>query len=281
MKVMKIKMMNKMKTRKIFRTVFQICLVSVISMAVAKAQPTNFQPHGTNSSGVTVASENVDSVTVGSTMRYFVMPDPVANPGYDFSTSPGSLVSTFDWWTNNGVTVTNNTAENDVNIQWTSTGSDVINVTELGASCNGLDTTTINVSVISVPVAGFNHGTYADDICTTTPSSVSYDFPVSLSTDVISGDIRVHLTVVNTTTSTTIFDGDIDLADTDTEIKVGDGTHGTFDDYGAITVTMTSVSDRISRKSSVSGTLTASADVFTYTIVRPPSTGTIYHLPNN
>lgn len=272
---------HKMETKKILRITMQMIVFALATMSLAIAQPTNLKPHGDNSLGATVESEDIDSVTVGSTMRYFVMPDALANPGYDFSTNPGALVSTFDWWTDNTATVTDNTAENDVNIQWTATGSDVINVTELGASCNGLDTTTINVKVINKPEAGFNHATYADDICTTDPGEVIYNFPVSLSTDVNTGNIRVHLTVLNSTTSTTIFDGDLDLSDSDTQVTVGDGTNGTFDNYGAITVTMTSVSDRISRKSSVDGTLTSGADVFTYTIVRPPSTGTIYHLPNN
>jgi hypothetical protein len=93
--------------------------------------------------------------------------------------------------------------------------------------------------------------------------------------------MRVHVTAVNTATSYTIFDGDLDLTDSDSQITIGNGTNGTIDDYGAITVTITSVSDRISRKSSVDGTITSGANVFTYTVIRPPSTGTIYHLPNN
>jgi hypothetical protein len=49
--------------------------------------------------------------------------------------------------------------------------------------------------------------------------------------------------------------------------------------YGNYTVTINSVSDRISRKSNVAGTLAAPTTI-TLTVNRVPVTGPIYHLPN-
>jgi hypothetical protein len=48
--------------------------------------------------------------------------------------------------------------------------------------------------------------------------------------------------------------------------------------YGNYTVTINSVSDRISRKSNVAGTVTTPN--ITLTVLHTPVTGPIYHIPN-
>lgn len=257
-----------------------ILFLSVMThLVIAQNVPTDFQEHGKNSSGTTTATENIDSVTVGSTMNYFVMPDLDVNQDvdgpYDYNTNKDALTSTFDWFTVPGLTITPIEA-NYVNVDFPSTGDYTLNVSEQSdAGCN-TDTTTIDVRVINEPEAGFNHATYAESMCFAVPTDATYNFPVSLTTDVADGNIAIHVEIVNTTTSTTVYDGDMSLSDSDTFF-----TFDAFTEFGTHELTITSVSDRISLKSSVNGTITTGAEVFTFTITKTPSTGTIYHLPNN
>lgn len=281
---MKTIIMNKMKAKRIVRFAMQTLMVLFATIAaVAQTQPTDLKPHGTNSSDAVVASENVDSVTVNAAINYFVMPDAAISPSYDYATDPiANLNSSFDWTATNGSpTITDNNAgwvgannSNYVNIEWGSTGSYQVKVSEIArsGSCSG-DTTTIDVNVINAPTAAFNG--VSDAVCNASPVTVSYTFTVDLTTDVISNNIRLAIDVDGPSTA--------DIYTTTYDLTEGTVTFdipaGNFDDgFGDYVVTITEVSDRISRKS---GLTIDPAQSFTLTINPLPSTGTIYHLPNN
>lgn len=253
-----------------------LSLVALLFASVgAFAQPGGFYEHGSNSGGVD-PNEDIDSVTVGASMRYVVEPDATANPAYDFSTMSGTLESNFDW-TVDGEVGTIDAApdtDNDITVNIAAT-PDVgqITVKEIStAGCESNDSTTIDVAVIAAPDADFP--TTAADTCTDDPSTIDFDFPVTLSTSVASGNVRINV-IVDGPSTAGIYDNDLDLTNADMEFNLPAGTFN--DGMGTYTVTIQEVSDRISRKSSVT---VNPAVTFDLTINRVPNTGTIYHLPN-
>jgi hypothetical protein len=272
--------MMKIKALQITIVVLVISLFG--GMAYGQTWPAGLQKHGNNSSGNPSAGETIDSVTIGATMDYFVMPDPNVNPGYDYLTNPlTNLLSTFNWAATTGSTsITPHTSgvtpiPNYVAILWSNTtGNYNVVVTETSsAGCAAAAPTSIPVTLINKPTAQFT--STSASVCSSNPATVSYNFPFTLTTDVADGFIRVHLNIVNTTTSTTLFNSDVDL----NKISATSYTFSAFDNYGVITATITQVNDRISRKSNVLGLIGAN-NVFTFTINRIPVTGNIYHVPN-
>jgi len=255
-----------------------LSLMAFLAFSVgAFAQPADFQQHGNNSSGTPAASENIDSVTVGASMRYVVEPDATANPAYDFATMTGTLNSIFNWTVDAAVGTISGAPDDDNDITVTvagAAGTGQIIVKEVSsAGCASGDSTTIDVAVIAAPSAEFT--TTTGDTCIADTSTIGYTLPVTLSSDVASGNIRINVNVDGPSTAD-IYDQDWDLADTDTEFTL---PAGTFDDgLGSYTITIEEVTDRISRKSSVAGTITTATH--TLTINRVPNTGVIYHLPN-
>lgn len=254
-----------------------LSLVALLFTSVgAFAQPGGFYEHGSNSGGVD-PNEDIDSVTVGASMRYVVEPDATANPAYDFSTMSGTLESNFNWTVDGAVGAIDAApdTDNDITVNIAAApGTGAISVREVSnAGCEAGDSTTINVAVIAAPDADFP--TTTADTCTDNPSTIAFDFPVTLSTSVASGNVRINVTVDGPSTAG-IYDNDLDLASTNTEFNLPVGTFN--DGLGTYTVTIEEVSDKISRKSSVT---VNPAVTFDLTINRVPNTGTIYHLPNN
>ena len=247
------------------------------------AQPAGFQQHGNNSSGTTVASENIDSITVGASVRYVVEPDATANPSYTFSTMSGTLSSTFQWDVTN-VSTTNGTlgdTDNDVTITAAAAATTgTIEVVESSSSgCGSGTTTTIDIAVIDDPEADLGNTTFDNDsaVCIDAAANVALDVPITLATEVTGGSIRIHVNIDGPATSD-IYDADIDLNESATDFTLAAGTFN--DGFGDYSIQITNVSDRISRKCSVTnGTITTGT--YTLTINRTPTTGNIYHLPNN
>jgi len=281
-----------MKNFTILRGFFTAVLITVGFTAVF-AQPATIpgvngqtlSQHGYNSAGVAVVSENTDSVTTGSVMRYYALPDATANTSY---TSPlgGSLTDAFSWTltgaTGTAAGVNANVAGygafgNYQQVTWSGTGTIDLNVQESSpapASCPG-PLTTIPVAILPVPTSTF--GADPSSVCTNTPATQTFTLPVTLSTAVSDGDVRINYTVYNPDASVLIAAQDLDLDETEVSFDV---TLTGATQYGNYYVMINSVTDRVSRKpvTDITGTITDNRiDLFVY---RTPVTGRIYHVPN-
>jgi hypothetical protein len=260
-----------------------------------------------------VATENPDLVTTGTKVPYLVIPDPVLNPtwapGADATNTTG-ITSIFNWTIPAGIsaTVPGTGHYITIDVNGAATNNGVINVKEQsGASCPDATGTNINVRVVAQPSAtalAVSDGVAPlTSICQGgTNGSLNVPFPtftVTKATDAaIPGDatIRVKGTLVFTPLSgapLTIFtdgilnvnaaSGDISNADITT---ASGGSLTDYDSWGIYTLTITQISDKISRKD-----MNAAAGYFninggagytaTYTVFKTPTTGPIYHLPNN
>ena len=246
----------------------------------------DYYRHGYNKDGgpFDPGREERDSVTITSTMTYFVLPDPAISPSYNVTTSPKDFTnvnSTFTWTIENSFGTGTSTTPIIV-INWTKTGIDTVKVKEVpkanGGACGGNDQE-MPVVVIPKPVITFNQvGTpaaYADGACYTqaqVTAKVTYNFPVTATTS--SSQVWVDFTVTK--------DGNPVSALAGNDVPVVSGTFPLeFDDYGKYEVTITKVTDRISRKSQVVGDITAAGAKFTYNVIRPAQTGPMYRIPNN
>lgn len=102
----------------------------------------------------TNTGETVDTVTVNSTTRLYVMPDPVYSPSYNATTNANIGVNE-TWTWSNGVTKAAS-GENWIEQNWTATGTVTVDVVEANTtvSCAG-STSTINVEVIDEPTVTY------------------------------------------------------------------------------------------------------------------------------
>ena len=252
----------------------------------------DYYQHGYNSSGGPNLPQEVrDSVTVTSVIKYFVLPDPTVSPNYKYDT-PANTVdfsqvnSTFTWSLKNLLGVTNSSTTPIVTVTWGNTaGIDSVKVTEVAnsnSSCTGPGTT-IPVAVINKPTIVFNpkNALYADSAChtlTEVTTGVQYQFGVTATTQ--SSQIWVDYTVTK--------DGVAQSALNGTNVLVTGGQITlTFNDYGLYEVTLTKVTDRVSRKSTdasgnpITGEIASAGAKFKYHVMRPVQTGPIYRIPNN
>lgn len=226
-------------------------------------KPANFQQHGNNSSGATVASELTDSVAIGSVMQYWADPDPLSTTDNTFTwTVTPALGSQTAGGTTNLATIT-----------FASTPAiGTIQVTESTASCPDPSPVSIDVQVIPVPTATFGGDPTA--VCTNDPIQ-TFSLPVTLSTAVASGTMRINYTVFDP-------DGIQLIAAQDLNIKESTGSFSVTlsgaTKYGAYYVIINSVSDHISRKSAVAGAIADNR--INLVVNRTPVTGPIYHIPN-
>jgi hypothetical protein len=217
-------------------------------------------------------------------MRYYVVPDATANTSYT-GVLTGSLTDAFNW-TFTGATGTAAGANADVAgyaafdnyqaVTWSGTGTINLNVQESSpapASCSGT-LTTIPIAILPVPTATF--GLDPGSVCTNNPVQ-SFTLPVTLSTAVNTGDLRINYTVYNPDATVLIAAQDLDL--NESAVNFGVTLTGATQ-YGNYYVIINSVTDRISRKpiADIPGTITDNRiDLLVY---RTPVTGNIYHLPN-
>ena len=254
-----------------------------------------FNANGANTVGSIKAEEATDSVTIGSTMKYFVLPDPAYNKDWynvDGSikdiTNTSNIISSFTWTietVSSGVGTTSATTP-IAPINWTTSGTASIKVQEVPPGgddvCKGTETV-IPVEIIAKPTITFGLvGTaYSDGKCYL-PDDVddaAYSFPVNVSTDVKGKqDVKISYTVTK--------EGDASYSSGGTDVLIESGQFNvSFDDYGKYEITITKLTDRISRKSGDEGTsgfLTSGGSLsFTYTVIKPAQTGPVYHLPNS
>jgi hypothetical protein len=230
--------------------------------------PTGFHQHGKNSLDVVTPAENRDSVTVGASMKYYVEPDAAIS----------GTNSTFAWSLKTPLGTVTPTSTNIATISFgTVLGVDTIKVRETSptASCPG-SISKIPIELIAAPTGEFNDADYVDGVCVAVADSGTYTYavPLSLNTSVKDDSIRLSVTVTrpDLTTRSLI----IKVKKTATSF-----TYGDYPSFGAYTFKITAVTDRISRKSNVAGTITTGKDVFTLAFNKVPQTGPIYHLPNN
>jgi len=247
--------------------------------------------HGYNSIGGGETLQNPgweerDSVTVSSEMRYFVLPSEIANPGYSWSTpmTLTNVISTFTWsfgeTTPRGAVIAGS-GEPLITVKWNTLGAETLSVLEVPdetvAACSDGTPTTIPVVVIPKPTIAFapNAQTplYADEACELIQAGA---FPVTINMNVSteSTQVEVSYTVTRNGEAYSTLNG--------TDIRVvNSGITITFPDYGLYEITLTDVSDRVSRKSSVEGDIVTLGKIFTFNLTRPIQTGPIYRLPNN
>lgn len=261
------------------------------------------RPHGYNSTGADQdpGTEARDSVTVGSTTRYYVVPSAL-NTSYT-GILTGSLTSSFKWTVANklagGDTLTSARAINAVGptyssftnyrgVTWGSTGTLDLVVQEITSSGCGGNPTVVPISIVSAPTltypaAGgiedtcFNGTTGNLDIEVTKRFWVSFTSPISGTNK----DLQIRANITRAGSGTAVATN-LDVTFTQVTATTGYFTIPAatqFDFFDTYTITLASVSDRISRKgafwNSASGNTT-----FTYNVFPVPNTGSIYHLPN-
>lgn len=247
----------------------------------------NLYQHGSNAKhDFSYGPESIDSVSVGSTMEYYVQPDANISPSYVYTSPLANLNSTFTWTATpaTGVTITtkSGTLDNWKTIKWANLGSYNLNVKEQANTGTCPDGTgkTINVAVINLPTAAV--GTSPAAQCATDPSSITFIVPFTLTSDLVAGKnntVRINYTVLDPDGNTFISPTDADFSLTNPSISPTLNIILTnVTKYGDYKFVINSVSDRISRKSSVPVTYTALSE--TLTVNRVPVTGPIYHLPN-
>jgi hypothetical protein len=302
-----------MKT--IMRLLTIMASIMVLGIISVNAQVTipagTLYQQGTNSGGP-AASENPDLITTGTQVPYLVVPDPILNPtwapGADATNTTG-ITSTFLWTIPAGIsaTVPGTGHYITINVNGAATTLGTINVKEQsGASCPDATGTNINVRIVAQPtataIAASDGSAPLTSICQSgTNGSLNVPFPVytvTKTTDAaIPGlaNVRVKATLVftpalgapaplftdkilNVDAAGVISSADITAA--------GGGTLTDFDSWGTYDLTITQISDKISRKDmgvaggyfNINGGTGYTA---TYSVLKTPTTGIIYHLPNN
>lgn len=256
-----------------------------------QAQPNSVTPetdvlyqHGRNSGGVD-PQENTDSVTVGGTTKYYVLPDAVVNPGFDYNTDLfANIISTFNWTVtpaiaSGGAQAVGTFPSNYKQITWTSTGTGTISVTETAAAsqggCTG-STTTINVEVIAAP------DVTAVSVPNTTCHSgtIPYALTCPNATLTISSAVNgnkgvvVNWSLTGPSGFTPVTNQTANLGNSTTL----DLSSVTLTHPGTYTLTINWVTDRIATKSGL--TQIADGTSTTFVVTAAPNTGPIYHIPN-
>ncbi len=255
------------------------------------SQPNSVQPesdvlyqHGRNSGGID-PQENIDSVTVGGTTKYYVLPDAVVNPGFDYTTDLfANIISTFNWTVtpaiaSGGAQAIGSFPGNYKQINWTATGTGQISVTEVAdgsqGGCTG-STTTINVEVITAP----------DVTAITVPNVTCHSgtIPYSLTCPnatltincAVNGNkgVIVNWSLTGPSGFTSILNQTANLGNSTTLDLSG----VTLTHPGTYTLTINSISDRIATKSGLTAIVDGTNTTFVVTAA--PNTGPIYHIPN-
>lgn len=294
-----LKLKNLFSINSILINITAIILLNLSAFSVYAQNPLNVESvdlykHGTNSGNPVgpVASEATDSVTTGSIMKYYVIPDATVNPGYTGILS-GTLNSTFNWTATN---VTGSAAGvingvtgyltylNYKQVAWSGTGTIDINAQEVSDSgCASSTIITVPVAIIAAPTVQFSKTD--SGICRTeADGSINYNLtniPVSWSSSVSgSRQLKVNISIACTNPG---FGGTQNHNNISiNETGAGTGTFNlpiSLNYYGSYTITLTNISDRISSKSDVSGII-GGADEFTFALNKTPVTRPVLHVPN-
>ncbi|MGC8823078.1 MAG: hypothetical protein ACP5PZ_00575 [Bacteroidales bacterium] len=256
-----------------------------------QAQPNSVTPetdvlyqHGRNSGGID-PDENVDSVTVGGTTKYYVLPDSVVNPGFDYNTDLfANIISTFNWTVtgalaSGGVQPVGTFPQNYKQITWTATGTGTITATEVAApsqgGCTG-STTSINVEVIAAP--DVTAVSVPNTTCHT--GTIPYNITCPNASLTISSAVKgnkgviVNWSLTGPSGFTPVTNQTANLGNSTTlDLSAVTLTHP-----GMYTLTINWVTDRIATKSGL--TQITDGTNTTFIVTAAPNTGPIYHIPN-
>lgn len=247
-----------------------------------------------------VSASDIDSVTIGATMPYYVLPDLNFNPKlqatattYDQTKifTKANIESSFSWTIPSGCTPSHvpSTAsypdlvnlDNFMNITFTTSVLQTITVNETSAStyggCSG--TTNFKVQVISKPTGGFTQATMIS--CPST-GSVTLSLPVTLSSDVAGITEKQMEFTLSLSKSGTDLTSSITQP---TKIAEGSGTGKlpvtiTGLSIGRYDFTITKVRDRISNKCNMDGIINATYSTMYVYILNPLPTLQEYKQPN-
>lgn len=238
---------------------------------------------GYNSSNTLDSKENTDSVTVGSTIPYYMMPDSIINAGFrthllDDAANNNLITSTFDWQVTGGTAanVGGIYKGNFVQINWTATGSQTIESYEYSSTaCTG-NTVITNVAVIPAPtVTGV---TISNINCITTPVNVALDTAIISISSSMSGINKGFEASYTLTGPGAYSQAGTDVAVSDAGVLDLSGLPN-LTNAGAYTLTITAISDRISTKCGVTPAVIAVSKIF-YVMIIPGKLGT-KHLKND
>jgi hypothetical protein len=239
---------------------------------------------GVNAAGTPVATEYIDSLTVGAAnVKYLVYPDSIISPTYNFSVShTANLNSHFVWSLAPGVTSIDTTvagyASNYALITFPgATGDHTLSVYEKAntGSCTA-SARSYTVRLIAAPtVTGTSFSALA---CPTgvPPYSIAGPTATLTMTSSVSGAKGVVVTYNLTGPAgfTALMAQTANLGNGN-QINL---TGATLNQPGTYTLRVLTITDRISQKAGV--TTTVNTD-YTFVLNRAPITGPIYHLPNN
>ncbi len=269
-------------TIKSLLTLITLILASAISVTAQELGTTGLYQQGSDPAGTGLSYESIDSVTIGAQMQYYVQPSPVISPSYTYTSPLLNLNSTFAWTAAPAASATITSPMNAtvltnwVSVLWNSLGTVNLSVVETAntGSCAGT-TTTIPVMVIHIPT--ITGGAAPAPQCAASPAGVSFTVPFTLTSDLnLPSTVRVNYTVLNPDGTTAIAAQNVELANSVTSVNVILPAGSV--QFGQYKVTFNAVSDRISRKSSVAGTVTSPNVLLTVNPI--PTTGPIYHIPN-
>jgi hypothetical protein len=283
-KIENIKINLNMKKLTIMRKILIIVLLTISSgymfaQEVAMS-PTTLKQHGYNSSGTATTSENIDSVTVSAVMPYWVAPDA--------NLSATSTTNTFNWIIPSGLgTLTSASVTNLASVTFSTVGTGQIGVSEISgvSGCVG-DTTLIDVQVLAKPTA--TASTFGTVDCPSTATPYNMNVPTFTLTDLASSvkagyqQIKVTYTLTGPTDNSGT-SGTIGTASTTLTMAEGSkildlsALNGMIDYPGTYTITISNITDRISRKCSVGNAVNLTK---TFVVNRRPNTGKIYHTSN-
>jgi len=246
--------------------------------------------HGFNSTGAGLTlqtpREDVDSVTITSSMRYFVMPDPRVSPLFDVENLPAisNVNSTFNWTIaplGHGA-ITSTPSNNPlITVQWNMLGAGTLTVLEVpsvGQACDGDHQTVMPVLVIARPTIAFTpiNTEYLREECEDDITG-GHGVNIDMSVFTQSAQVEITFTVTKDGVPYTGFGGATPIRLVNNRLPI------IFTEYGRYVFTITGVTDRISRKSSVTGIVTTADDahILHVHMLRPVETGPIFRIPNN
>ncbi len=277
---------------KLFKLFF-ITAFSIPSLAIVNAQaPAIVAPdgntlykHGTNAGGIN-AQENTDSVTSGGTSVYYVLPDPIVNPLFNYSVSLwNNIVSTNFAWTVPGSlsalgaqpVATHALALHYKQISWTGTGTGNIQVVETSSSgCVGSTLLTPveviskpSVTSITIPNINCNIGT----VPYTTLHCPNATLAITCAVKGLKG-----VSVVYSMSGPAGFVPVTNVSQVLGNSSTLDLSAIILSQPGIYTLTINSIADRISIKSGL--TAIASGITQTFAVTPQPVTGPAYHITN-
>jgi len=242
---------------------------------------------------LTVDQTIPDTVTIGKTLPYHVMPDPYFNPNYVAPT--WTVTSSFQWTvvstpTGGNATINNATVINPQVTFTGATGTYVLRAQETSADGCAGTTTDITVVAIAAPAVDFTPMGADVDQCGPLMNQ-NVTVAISGGKDSYRVDYRLlveELTADKSTVLATVSDNtynDASFANSGNVVLEANKNFTISNNrVTRYTYTLLGITDRISRKSDyLSGTTTEynGTDTQWIVIVKPaPTTGPIYHLPN-